>query len=188
MLNSLNVTGRMAVVVPHGVLFRGAAEKDIRKTLILENQLDAVIGLPEKLFYRGNMPSAIMILKKVKVDQNVLFIDASNLFQVGRSRNVLRHKDISTIVGLYKSREDVQYYSYLVSTDEINGNEYNLNISRYIDSEKRTVVNMSELTKNKKMKSSFNVSKLDIPTRHLCRPHLSFTGVKFWTPISEIMR
>ena len=145
MLSSLNDTGRMAVVVPHGVLFRGAVEGDIRKALVDANQLDTVIGLPEKLFYRGNMPSAIMIFKKVKVDSNVLFIDASKMFQANRSRNLLRKNDISSIVELYFNRKTVRHVSYLATSAEVKDQDYNLNISRYIDVEDFEVVKISHL-------------------------------------------
>ena len=126
-------TGRMGVVVPHGVLFRGAAEGKIRQQLIDENLLDAVIGLPEKLFYGTGIPAAILIFKKKKADDSVLFIDASREFKAGKNQNVLTAENIAKIVETYRSRASVDKYAYLASREEIVGNDYNLNIPRYVD-------------------------------------------------------
>ena len=126
-------TGRMGVVVPHGVLFRGAAEGKIRQQLIDENLLDAVIGLPEKLFYGTGIPAAILIFKKKKADDSVLFIDASREFKAGKNQNVLTAENIAKIVDTYRSRTSVDKYAYLASREEIVGNDYNLNIPRYVD-------------------------------------------------------
>ncbi|WP_159439612.1 N-6 DNA methylase, partial [Vibrio gazogenes] len=126
-------TGRMGVVVPHGVLFRGAAEVKIRKQLIEENLLDAVIGLPEKLFYGTGIPAAILIFKKEKIDDNVLFIDASREFKSGKNQNQLSEDNIAKIVATYKAGENVDKYAYLASLKEIQDNDYNLNIPRYVD-------------------------------------------------------
>lgn len=127
------VTGRMGVVVPHGVLFRGSSEGKIREKLINENLLDAVIGLPEKLFYGTGIPAAILIFKKQKSDDSVLFIDASREFKSGKNQNNLGEKHITKIVETYRSRKDIDKYSYLATLKEIKENEYNLNISRYVD-------------------------------------------------------
>jgi len=126
-------TGRMAVVVPHGVLFRGAAEGKIRKQLIDENLLDMVIGLPEKLFYGTGIPAAILVFRKEKRDDKVLFIDASRECQDGKNQNVLRREDINKILATAKTRETVDKYAYLASYDEIKENDFNLNIPRYVD-------------------------------------------------------
>ncbi len=128
-------TGRMGVVVPHGVLFRGAAEGKIRTKLIEENLLDAVIGLPEKLFYGTGIPAAVLIFKKQKASDNkeVLFIDASREFKAGKNQNLLTPENIDKIVATYKSRETVDKYSYLATFDEIKENDFNLNIPRYVD-------------------------------------------------------
>jgi type I restriction enzyme M protein len=148
MLNCMKKSGRMAVIVPHGVLFRGADEKRIRKNLVLENLLDAVIGLPEKLFYRGNMSAAIMVFKKNKTDTNVLFIDASRSFQVGRSRNLLKKEDLSSIVDLYINRKNVQCQAYLACQSDMDAHDYNLNIPLYIDTEEYEKFEYSELAEN----------------------------------------
>lgn len=126
-------SGRMAVVVPHGVLFRGAAEGRIRKQLIDENLLDMVIGLPEKLFYGTGIPAAILVFRKKKADDKVLFIDASRDYQDGKNQNFLRDADLKRIVATVQARQNVDKYAYLASPAEIAGNDYNLNIPRYVD-------------------------------------------------------
>jgi len=126
-------TGRMAVVVPHGVLFRGAAEGRIRQKLIEENLLDVVIGLPEKLFYGTGIPAAVLVFRKNKADENVLFVDASRDFEAGKNQNVLREADLQRIVGTVSTRHSVPKYSYLATRSEIAENDFNLNIPRYVD-------------------------------------------------------
>ncbi|HCG8252794.1 TPA: type I restriction-modification system subunit M [Vibrio parahaemolyticus] len=126
-------TGRMGVVVPHGVLFRASSEGKIRKQLIDENLLDAVIGLPEKLFFGTGIPAAILIFKKQKNDNKVLFIDASREFKSGKNQNQLTAENIQKIVDIYKARETTDKYSYLATLEEIAENDYNLNIPRYVD-------------------------------------------------------
>ena len=126
-------TGRMAVVVPHGVLFRGAAEGKIRQKLIEENLLDVVIGLPEKLFYGTGIPAAILVLRKKKTDDKVLFIDASRDYQDGKNQNVLRPQDLERIEQTVRGRQRVEKYACLASPAEIAENEFNLNIPRYVD-------------------------------------------------------
>ncbi|MFJ5442835.1 type I restriction-modification system subunit M [Pectobacterium sp. CHL-2024] len=126
-------TGRMGVVVPHGVLFRGSSEGKIRQKLIEENLLDAVIGLPEKLFFGTGIPAAILIFKKQKIDDNVLFIDASREFNSGKNQNYLSAESIAKIVKTYRDGDNVDKYAYLASLQEIRDNDYNLNIPRYVD-------------------------------------------------------
>lgn len=126
-------TGRMGVVVPHGVLFRGSSEGKIRQQLIDENLLDAVIGLPEKLFYGTGIPAAILIFKKEKLDDNVLFIDASRDCKAGKNQNLLTEENIARIVATYRNGGNVDKYAYLASLQEIKDNDYNLNIPRYVD-------------------------------------------------------
>ena len=127
------VTGRMGVVVPHGVLFRGSSEGKIREKLINENLLDAVIGLPEKLFYGTGIPAAILIFKKHKSDDSVLFIDASREFKSGKNQNNLTEENIAKIIETYRARESVDKYAYLATLQEVKDNDYNLNIPRYVD-------------------------------------------------------
>ncbi|HAU0138884.1 TPA: N-6 DNA methylase, partial [Legionella pneumophila] len=126
-------TGRMGVVVPHGVLFRGSSEGKIRQKLIEENLLDTVIGLPEKLFYGTGIPAAILIFKKQKTDDKVLFINASKEFKSGKNQNQLSQTNIDKIIQTYKNRQSIDKYAYLANPDEIKENDYNLNIPRYVD-------------------------------------------------------
>lgn len=164
--------GRMAVIVPHGVLFRGAAEGRIRKQLIEGNLLDTVIGLPEKLFYGTGIPAAILLFSKEKNDSNVLFIDASREFEPGKNQNLLTEGNIRKIINTYRQVRNpdlveievrppihgvenfspaqpgvvVDKYAYLASLDEILENDYNLNISRYVDTfEEEEEVNLMEM-------------------------------------------
>lgn len=135
MLYQLDDSGTMAVVMPHGVLFRGAAEGHIRKFLIEQkNCLDAVIGLPPNLFFGTSIPASILVFKKCrKVDTNVLFIDASKHFAKGKNQNRLRQSDIDKIIETYEQRKNEDKYSHVASLDEIRENDYNLNIPRYVD-------------------------------------------------------
>lgn len=135
MIYHLDDNGTMAVVLPHGVLFRGAAEGVIRQYLIEEkNYLDAVIGLPANVFYGTSIPTCILVFKKSrKVDNTVLFINASNEFEKAKNQNNLTDENVEKIVATYKNRKAVEKYSYVATLDEIKENDYNLNISRYVD-------------------------------------------------------
>ncbi len=126
-------SGRMAMVAPHGVLFRGSSEGKIRQKLAEENLLDAVIGLPEKLFYGTGIPAAILVLRKNKSDKKVLFIDASREFVSGKNQNQLSEEHIAKIVQTYQARESVDKYAYLAAPEEMAENDFNLNIPRYVD-------------------------------------------------------
>ncbi|WP_086429281.1 type I restriction-modification system subunit M [Staphylococcus cornubiensis] len=135
MAHYLDDEGTMAVVLPHGVLFRGAAEGVIRQYLIEEkNYLDAVIGLPANIFYGTSIPTCILVFKKCrKADQDVLFIDASNAFEKGKNQNHLTDEHVEKIMNTYKNRETIDKYSYAATLQEIEDNDYNLNIPRYVD-------------------------------------------------------
>ncbi len=136
MLASLDANGgRMAVVLPHGVLFRGASEGKIRREIIDMNLLDAVIGLPSNLFFGTGIPACILVFKKNRPNRDILFIDASGEgnFEKGKNQNVLRIEDIKKIVSTYESRETLEKYSYKATHEEIKENDYNLNIPRYVD-------------------------------------------------------
>jgi len=126
-------TGRVGVIVPHGVLFRGAAEGKIRKQLVDENLLDTVIGLPPGLFFGAGIPATILVFKRNKQDNNILFVDASRGFQPDNPQNRLRQQDIEDIFSVCQERQTVRRYAYLASYNEIVQNEYNLNIARYVD-------------------------------------------------------
>ena len=135
MIYHLDDNGTMAVVLPHGVLFRGGAEGVIRQYLIEEkNYLDAVIGLPANVFYGTSIPTCILVFKKCRQDDNtVLFIDASNEFEKAKNQNNLTDGNVEKIVATYKNREAIDKYSYVATLDEIKENDYNLNIPRYVD-------------------------------------------------------
>ncbi len=130
--------GTMAIILPHGVLFRGGAEERIRTKLLKDNHIDTVIGLPSNLFYSTGIPVCILVLKKCKKQDDVLFINASEHFAKGKRQNTLREgengepNDIEKIVETYQYRHDIERYSRKVSMEEIAGNGYNLNISRYV--------------------------------------------------------
>lgn len=132
-LYHLDQSGTMAIVLPHGVLFRGAKEGKIRETLLKKNQIDAIIGLPAGLFYSTGIPTVVLVLKKNKTNRNVLFIDASKGFEKGKRQNSLRDEDINKIIDTYKERKDVERYAHVASFDEIEENDFNLNIPRYVD-------------------------------------------------------
>jgi type I restriction enzyme M protein len=128
--------GRVGVVVPHGVLFRGASEGAIRKSVIEDNLLDAVVGLPGNLFYGAGIPAALLIFDKTRKHKdkgNVLFIDASREFEQGTNQNRLRPEDIDKIIVTYRARKEVAKYSHRAPYAEIEENEFNLNIPRYVD-------------------------------------------------------
>ncbi|ABO34926.1 type I restriction-modification system, M subunit [Methanococcus maripaludis C5] len=133
MVYSANENGTVGVVLPHGVLFRGASEGKIREGLINDNYLDAVIGLPQNLFFGTGIPACILVFKKNKITNDVIFIDASKEFESGKNQNVLRDLDIEKIVETYKNRQDIEKYSHVASLEEIRENDYNLNIPRYVD-------------------------------------------------------
>ena len=152
MLASLDAeNGRMAIVLPHGVLFRGASEEKIRRQLVEMNLLDAVIGLPANLFYGTGIPACILVFKKNRPQRDVLFIDASGEgnFEKGKNQNILRDTDIARIVSTFEKRETVDQYSYLASLDEIRENDFNLNIPRYVDTfEEEELVDIDEVQRN----------------------------------------
>jgi len=135
MVSQLTDNGTMACVLPHGVLFRGAAEGHIRKYLIHTcNYLDTVIGLPANIFYGTSIPTCILVLKKKREHVgNILFIDASQHFEKAKNQNYLRTEDIDKIVSTYRDRKTEDKYSYVASLEEVRENDYNLNIPRYVD-------------------------------------------------------
>ena len=152
MLHSLDAqNGRMAVVLPHGVLFRGASEGKIRRQIVEFNLLDAVIGLPANLFYGTSIPACILIFKKNRTRRDVLFIDASGdgNFEKGKNQNILRDSDIQKIVAAYQARKDADKYCHVADFDEIKGNDFNLNIPRYVDTfEEEELVDIDEIKRN----------------------------------------
>lgn len=134
MIAHLADNGTMAVVVPHGVLFRGASEGAIRQYLIKKlNYLDAVIGLPANLFYGTSIPACIMVFKKCRKHDDIFFIDASSEFQKQGNQNILTNDHVNKIINAYAERAEIAKYAYPASLNEIKENDYNLNISRYVD-------------------------------------------------------
>ena len=146
--------GRVAVLLPHGVLFRGGAEEDIRKWLISSvNRLDAVIGLPPNLFHGTSIPVVIMVLKSKRNGNsgNVFFIDASKDFIKGKNQNELSEEHIEKIIEAYKNRENIERFAYVadIQTEIIEKNGYNLNIPRYVDtSEKEEEIDLGQVVKD----------------------------------------
>ena len=146
----LREDGTMAIILPHGVLFRGGKEELIRKKLLNDGNIDAVIGLPSNLFYSTGIPVCILVLKKCKKNDDVLFINASSSenFEKGKRQNTLRKEDVTKIVETYQYRKDVERYSRRVSMCEIKENDYNLNISRYVSTAKEeALIDLSEVHK-----------------------------------------
>jgi len=135
MIHHLADNGQMAIVLPHGVLFRGSSESRIRQYLIEDrNYLDAVIGLPANIFYGTSIPTCVLVFKKCRESsENVLFIDASQGFEKKANQNYLRPEDIKKIVTTYRERKEEEKYSHLATLDEIKKNDYILNIPRYVD-------------------------------------------------------
>jgi type I restriction enzyme M protein len=133
-------TGRVAVIVPHGVLFRGGAEGKIREQLLKENIIDTVIGLPAGLFQTTGIPVAVLVIDRSREKgganekkKDILFIEASKEFKQGKAQNTLTEENIAKIFDTYKKRKDIEKFSRKVSISEIEENEYNLNITRYVD-------------------------------------------------------
>lgn len=136
MIASLKSSGAAGVVMPHGVLFRGGAEGKIRQGLLEADFLEAVVGLPSNLFYGTGIPACVLIFNRNKPAERkgkVLFIAAEDEYQEGKNQNTLRGKDIEKIVSAFDNYEDIEKYARVVSLDEIKDNDYNLNITRYID-------------------------------------------------------
>lgn len=151
MLHSLSEGGRMGVVLPHGVLFRGASEGKIRQQIIEMNLLDVVIGLPSNLFFGTGIPACILVFKQNRVREDVLFIDASGdeYYEKGKNQNKLREEDLQRIVNAYENYESIEKYAYVATRDEIKENDYNLNIPRYVDTfEEEEMVDMEAVAEN----------------------------------------
>lgn len=150
----LSEEGTMAIILPHGVLFRGGAEQRIRTKLLKDGNIDTVIGLPSNLFYSTGIPVCILVLKKCKKEDDVLFINASEHYQKGKRQNFLRTgedetpNDIEKIVKTYQFREEAIRYSRRVSMEEIEKNDFNLNISRYVSTAKpEEKINLKEVNR-----------------------------------------
>ena len=150
MIYHLSEDGCMAVVLPHGALFRRAAEEKIRTHLIKnKNYIDAIIGLPANIFYGTSIPTLIMVLKKCRNNEDdILFIDASQEYEKIKNQNKLRPEDIEKIVTTYKNREEIEKYSHKATIEEIEENDYNLNIPRYVDTfEEEEPIDLDEVVR-----------------------------------------
>ncbi|MEK4713574.1 type I restriction-modification system subunit M [Sporosarcina sp. FSL K6-5500] len=146
-LYHLKDSGTMAIVLPHGVLFRGASEGVIRKKLLEDGSIDTVIGMPANLFYGTSIPTTVIILKKNRTTRDVLFIDASNEFIKGKNQNKLSEENIDKVVETYSKRESVEGYAHVATFDEIKENEFNLNIPRYVDTfEEEDPIDMASIS------------------------------------------
>ncbi len=132
-LYHLKSSGTMAIVLPHGVLFRGAAERKIREKLLRAGNIHAVIGLPANLFFNTSIPTCIIVLKKHREGRDVLFIDASRKFEKGKKQNAMTDEHIDSVIELYNRRETVEKESFLAEFEDIEKNDFNLNIPRYVD-------------------------------------------------------
>jgi type I restriction enzyme M protein len=151
MLNSLSEGGRMGVVLPHGVLFRGSSEAKIRQKIVEMNLLDAVIGLPANLFFGVGIPAVILVFKQNRNRNDVLFIDASQdgMYEKGKNQNKLREEDLKRITDAYDKYETSDKFSYVASVQEIKDNDFNLNIPRYVDTfEEEEIVDLDEVKEN----------------------------------------
>ena len=171
MIYQLDENGTMAVVLPHGVLFRGAAEGHIRQYLIEDrNYLDAVIGLPANIFYGTSIPTCILVFKKCREEpDNILFIDASQYFEKNKNQNSLTEEHIEKIVTTYRERKVEEKYSYLATLDEIKENDYNLNIPRYVDTfEEEEPVDIKAVAKELK-KLDTKIEKTDTKIADFCK-------------------
>ena len=145
-LYHLKNNGTMAIVLPHGVLFRGAAEGKIREKLLRSGNIYAVIGLPANLFYNTSIPTCIIVLKKHRDGRDVLFIDASKKFNKGKKQNEMTDAHIEEVIELYSKRETVEKETFLASFEDIEKNDFNLNIPRYVDNfEKEEEIDLNEL-------------------------------------------
>ena len=172
----LGKEGTMAIILPHGVLFRGGAEERIRTKLLKDNHIDTVIGLPANLFYSTGIPVCILVLKKCKKEEDVLFINASEHFEKGKRQNTLEENHIEGIVETYQFRRESERYSRKVSMEEIEKNGYNLNISRYVSTAEDEIqidlreVNMSLSSINERIK--INTDKHNEFLKELGLPHI----------------
>ncbi len=136
----------MAIILPHGVLFRGGAEAKIRKKLLQDGNIDTVIGLPSKLFFSTGIPVCILVLKKCKKSDDVLFINAAEHYEKGKRQNKLLPKHIDKIVDTYQYRKEEDRYSKCVSMEDIEKNDFNLNISRYVSTaEPEPIIDINEV-------------------------------------------
>lgn len=182
----LKQTGTMAIVLPHGVLFRGAAEGAIREILLKNGSIYAVIGLPSNMFYNTSIPTCIIVLKKHREGRDVLFIDASSLFEKDKKQNVMHEEHIDRVLELYNNRETVDKLTYLASYEDIESNDFNLNIPRYVDtSEEEAEIDISVLSKN--MSNTNQEIKEGSDALLKMMGELTFVNSEMESKVSELM-
>jgi type I restriction enzyme M protein len=175
--NYLKDDGAMAIILPHGVLFRGGAEAKIRTKLLKDGHIDTIIGLPANLFYSTGIPVCILVLKKCKKPDDVLFINASEHFDKGKRQNFLSDQHITKIIYTYQQRPEkpIERYARRVGMTEIEANDYNLNISRYVSTAKddeeidlaathEELVRMENRIQAAKAKHNAFLTELELPT------------------------
>ena len=170
MLHQLDENGTMAVILPHGVLFRGAAEGHIREYIIKErNWLDAVIGLPANIFYGTSIPTCILVFKKCREHpEDILFVDASTCFEKAKNQNYLRPEDIARIVDTYRTRAVQERFSHRATLSEVAENDYNLNIPRYVDTfEPEEPIDLAEVAAELKANAA-GMADLDAQIEGFC--------------------
>nr|WP_272903380.1 MULTISPECIES: type I restriction-modification system subunit M [unclassified Sulfitobacter] len=168
MLHHLDEDGTMAVVLPHGVLFRGGAEGIIREFLIKRNWLDAVIGLPANIFYGTGIATCILVFKKCKEVDDVLFVDASTCFEKAKDQNNLRDEDVDRVVEAYHSRAEEERFSHRASLKQIQENDYNLNIPRYVDTYQEIETVDLEATARRLCELDRSAVAIDAEIRRFC--------------------
>jgi type I restriction enzyme M protein len=170
MIHQLDENGTMACVLPHGILFRGAAEGHIRKYLIEDkNQLDAVIGLPSNIFYGTSIPTCILVLKKNRPTKDILFIDASNDFDKVKTQNVLTDSHLENIIETFRTRQTKDKYSYNAPLAEVQENDYNLNIPRYVDTfEEEEAIDLLSISADLKALEN-DIAKTDTTIADFCK-------------------
>jgi len=182
MVHQLADNGTMAVVLPHGVLFRGAAEGHIRRYLIEDkNYLDAVIGLPANIFYGTSIPTCILVLKKCReTPDDILFIDASQGYEKAKNQNYLRDEDINRIVETYRKRTQQPKYSHAATLQEIRDNDFNLNIPRYVDTfEEEEQIDINALA-NELVELDKQIAQNDKTIADFCKQLNISTLSKLW--------
>ena len=185
-LYHLKSKGTMAIVLPHGVLFRGAAEGKIREKLLRSGNIYAVIGLPANLFYNTSIPTCIIVLKKHRDGRDVLFIDASKKFEKGKKQNTMTDEHIDSVINLYMKRETVDKESYLAAFEDIEKNDFNLNIPRYVDTfEKEEEVDLNTLLADMK-KTEEEIEKVQSEFIDMLK-ELTSTDEKFMTSLNDLI-
>lgn len=179
-------TGTLIVIVPHGVLFRTQKEHEIRKAMIENNVIDAVIGLPDKLFLNTSIQVCIIVFKRNRKNSNILFIDASKEFEKGKKQNTMTQEHINKIVDTYNQRAEIEKYSHVADLNEIKENDYNLNIPRYVDTFEEEPIPDLVVTMNNLIEIENEIRKTSIELVTMMNEMKGFTkeeaeSIKAWS-------